>query len=68
MFLYSTQVYMNMLSSPFCFSFYRLHAPFFVVITSLYSPSTLHPSLPPVDLVENPLDACLIRTSWKFFW
>ena len=63
MFLYSTQVYMNTLSSPFCFSIFRLHAPFFMVITFLYSPSTLHPSLSPVDLIENPLDACPIRTS-----
>ena len=64
MFLYSTQVYVNTLSSPFVFPFF-LDPPHFMVITSLYSSAPLHPSLPPVGLVENPLDACHIKTSWK---
>ena len=64
MFLYSTQVYVNTLSSPFVFPF-QITSLFFMVITSLYSPLALHHSLPLVDLVENPLDACPIRTSWK---
>ena len=65
MFLYLIQAYVNTLCSPFFFSLLRLHAPFFMVTTSLYSHSPLHLSLPPVNLVENPLNACPIRTSWK---
>ena len=44
------------------------YMPFFMVITSLYNPSALHPNLPPVDLVENHLDVCPIKNSWKLYW
>ena len=63
MFLYLTQAYLNTLSSSSFFFLLRLHAPIFTVAISLYSPSPLHPNLPPIDFVENPLDACPIRTS-----
>ena len=37
--------------------------PLVMVIPSLYSPTTLHLNAPPIDLAENPLDACPIKTS-----
>ena len=59
-----TQAYLNTVCSSFSLSS-QITSLLFMVIPSLYSPSTLHPSLPPVDLAKNPLDACPIKTSSK---
>ena len=51
-----------------CSSFFLpspITPPLFMVIPSLYSPTTLHLSTPPINLAENSLDDCPIRTSWK---
>ena len=68
MFFILTQAYMNTMSYSFLFFPSQISCPLIIVIHSLYSPSTFHPSFPLVDFAKNPLDACLIRTSWKLCW
>ena len=45
-----------------------LHAIFFMESFPLYSPSILNPSLPLVDQVGDPLDACPIRNLLEALW
>ena len=65
--IFNSNLYEYTIFSFFFFPFLD-YMPLFHGDHFLYSPSPLHPSLPLVDLVENPLDACPIRTSWKFCW
>ena len=46
----------------------RLHAPFFIRVFSLYSPSILHPHLPLVDLLDDLLDVYPIQNPLEALW
>ena len=58
-------VYLCTVYSLFFFFLLWLHAPFLWWLFPYIVAHFLHLSLPPIDFLRNPLNACSIRTSWK---